>query len=131
RAHEVREVGDVADLQLRDLGREALAHLRPDALRRVDPRGRGALLALVLEGTANDRGHERVDVGARMGDDEVLAARLPDDARIVAVALDVLADRLPHPLEDAGRAGEVDSGELLARERDVPDDRTGAVDEVD
>ena len=41
------------------------------------------------------------------------------------------ADRLPHALEDAGRAGEVHAGEVLACERGVADLRAGAVDEVD
>ncbi len=66
-----------------------------------------------------------------MRDDEVLAAGLADDARVVAVARDVLADRLPHPVEDGGRAGEVDAGEVSARERRIADGGAGAVDEVD
>ncbi len=66
-----------------------------------------------------------------MRDDEVLAARLADDARIVAVVLDVGADGLPHPLEDGGRAGEVDAGEIGAGERRIADCGARPVDEVD
>ena len=66
-----------------------------------------------------------------MGDDEVLAAGLADDPRIVAVAAHVLGDRLPHAVEDAGRAREVDPGEVRARERRVADLGAGAVEEVD
>ena len=85
-AHEVAEVGDVADLDRRHLLGEPLAQRRPEVRGRVDARGRRALLALVLERAAHDRGRERVDVGRRVGDDEVLAAGLADDARVVAVA---------------------------------------------
>ena len=63
----------------------------------------------------------RVDVGGRVRDDEVLAAGLADDARVVAVLLEVRGDRPPHAVEDRGRAGEVDAGELGARERRVAD----------
>ena len=104
-----------------DLLGDLLAHLRPEARGHEDARRGGALLALVLEGAAEDRGRERLGVGARVRDDEVLAAGLADEPRVVAVARDVLADRLPHPLEDGGRAGEVDAREVLARERGIAD----------
>src|SRR5581483_5653565 len=54
-----------------------------------------------------------------------------DDPWVVPIAAYVVADRLPHPLEDGGRAGEVDAGEVLARERGVADGGARAVDEVD
>jgi hypothetical protein len=66
-----------------------------------------------------------------VGDDEDLAARLADDARGVAVGVDVRADRVPHRVEDAGGAGEVDSGEIRAREGGVADRGARPVDEVD
>jgi hypothetical protein len=66
-----------------------------------------------------------------VSDDEVLAARLADDARIVAVVGDVVADRLPHRLEDGRRPGEVDAGEIAARKRGIPDLGPGAVEQVD
>ena len=131
RAHEVLEVGDVAHLDLRDLLREPLAELRPEICRRIDPRGRRALLPLVLERAAHDRRRNRVDVRGRVGDDEVLAAGLADDPRVVAVVADVRADRLPHRVEDARRAGEVNACEVFAREGGVSDRRARSVDEVD
>src|SRR6186997_2525874 len=54
-----------------------------------------------------------------MGEDEVLAARLADDARVVAVIRDVGPDRLPHRLEHRGRPSEMHAGELRARQRGV------------
>ena len=66
-----------------------------------------------------------------MGEDEVLAARFADDARIGAIVGDVVADRLPHPLEDRGRAGEVDTGQVRARHDWVADLTSGPGDEVD
>ena len=48
-----------------------------------------------------------------MGEDEVLAAGLTDNARVVPVKGDVVADRLPYPLEDRGRPGEVHAGGTL------------------
>ena len=69
---------------------DAVAHLRPEVRGREDAGGGGALLSLVLERAAQDGGGDRLGVGARVGDDEVLAAGLADDARVVAVAGDVL-----------------------------------------
>src|SRR5919112_620612 len=83
------------------------AERRPEVRRRVHSRRGRALLALVLERSANDRGRNGVDVRGRVRDDEVLAAGLADDARVVVVRRirDVLPDRPPHPVEDTGRAG--------------------------
>ena len=118
-------------LELADLLHELVADRGPHALGRVHARGRRALLALILEGAAQDRGRDRLGVRGRVRDDEVLAACLADDARIAPVVGDVRADRLPHGLEDRGRAGEVHAGEVRARERRVADVLAGAVDEVD
>src|SRR5207253_7093476 len=87
----------------------------------VEAGGRRALLPLVLEGAADDRRRDGLDVRGGVGDDEVLAAGLADDARVVAVPTDVLPDRLPDALEDGRRAGEVDAGELRAGERGLAD----------
>src|SRR5690606_10191455 len=54
---------------------------------------------------------------ARVGDDEVLAARLADDAREGAVAIEPLADAAPERAEGRRAAGEVDAREVLAVER--------------
>ena len=66
-----------------------------------------------------------------MRDDEVLAAGLADDARVVPIVRDVRADRLPHSLEDRGGAGEVHASEVRACQRGIPDLRARPVDEVD
>ena len=50
-----------------------------------------------------------VGVGGGVGDDEVLAAGLADDAGVGAVAGDVLADGAPQVLERRGGPGEVDA----------------------
>src|SRR5690606_23575693 len=114
------------------LGRELLLETGvPDRRRDVRPGGRRALLALVLEGTAGERGPEDRRVGARVGDDEVLAAGLADQARVGAVLLDVLADRLPQVLEGPGRAGEVDARQVTVLEGDLGDRDAVAGEEVD
>src|SRR5581483_5241609 len=130
-AHEVREVGDVPDLEPPHLLDEPLPELGPEVRGREDPRRRRALLSLVLERAAHDGGRDGVDVRGRVRDDEVLAARLADDSRVVAVALEILRDRSPHAVEDGGRPGEVDAGEVARREHRVADLRPGAVDQVD
>src|SRR5258707_1256230 len=97
----------------------------------VRARGRRALLALVLErATDQDRG-ERRRVGRRVGDDEVLAARLTDETRVGAVVRDVLPDRAPQVLEGRGGAGEVDPGEVRLAQGDVGDRLAVAGDQVD
>src|SRR2546426_10242368 len=83
--------------------------------------GGGALLPLVLEGAACERGRERGDVSRGVGEDEVLAAGLADDPRIAPVRADAPAHGLPHPLERRGRAGEVDAREIGRGERRVAD----------
>ena len=85
RAHEVLEVGRVAHLDRRDVRDEPLLHLGPDIGRHVQARRRRALLALVLERAAHDRGRNGFRLGGGMSQDEVLAARLADDSRVVAV----------------------------------------------
>jgi hypothetical protein len=113
RADEVRQVGDVAHGERVDLGRElVLAAGVPDRARDVRAGGGRALLALVLEGAAVSAVFSTVRVGARVRDDEVLAAGLADQPRVGAVLLDVRADRLPQVLEGRGRAGEVDAGQV-------------------
>ena len=119
RAHEVPEVGDVAHLDLFHHRDGAIAHFGPERLRHVDAARRRALLPLVLEPAARDRDGELLRIGRRMRDDEVLAARFADDARIAAIAADVRADRLPHAVEDARAAGEVHAGEIRRVEQRV------------
>ena len=47
-----------------------------------------------------------------MGHDEILAARLADQARVALVLGDVLADGLPHGVEHRGAAREVHAREV-------------------
>src|SRR5262249_54688244 len=105
----------------RDVLDHALADLRPQIRRREDARRSRTLLALVLEAAADDCGRDRLGIRGWMRDNEVLAARLTDDARVVPVVGDVRADRLPHRLEDGRRAGEEHAGEVRAGERRVAD----------
>ena len=130
-AHEVAEVGDVAHRKLAHLGDEPVPESGPQAARDEEARRGGALLSLVLERPADDRRRERVRIRARMGEDEVLAACLADDPRIVAIPLQAAGDRPPHAVEHRCRAREVDACEIRARERGVPDGGAGAEDEVD
>ncbi len=131
RTHEVGEVGGIAHRQLADLGDELLLDPRPQRARDVGPRGRGAFLTLELERAADQRGDQRLHVGRLVGEDEVLAAGLADDARVVLVAVDVVADRLPHALEHLGGAGEVDAGQVGAGQHRVADRASRAGDHVD
>ncbi len=119
RAHEVREVGDVSDLDRADRRDQLVLHLRPHRLRDVDARRGRALLALILVAAADDRGRERAWIRRRVREDEVLAAGLADEPRVAAVAIEVVADALPHHPEHIGRAGEVDTCELGMIEDDV------------
>ena len=100
-------------------------------MRNVDAAGGRALLTLVLEAAADDRDRERLRIGARMGDDEILAARLADNARIRAIAVRVRADLLPHQIEHRRAAGEVQPGEIAVRERSIRDRHRIARKEVD
>ena len=72
-----------------------------------------------------------VGVGARVGDDEVLAAGLPDQARVRAVGGDVLPHGAPQVLEHLRRAGEVDAREVAGGEDDLADDDAVAGQQVD
>ena len=131
-AHRDAEVLDgIADRERRDLREQPRLQRRPEAPGDVRARRGRALLALVLEGAAAEGGGERVHVGRRMGEDEVLPARLADDPRVAAVARQVLGDRPPHALEHRRRAGEVEAAELGARERRVPHAPPRARHEVD
>ena len=96
-----------------DLGVEALGD--------VGARGGRALLALELEGAAQQRHGQGLRLGAGMREDEVLAAGLAHQARIALVPLDVGAHGLPHPLEDRGRAREMHPGQIRGIEYEAAD----------
>src|SRR5690606_10128841 len=96
RAHEVAEVARVAHANVADHCRNAVAHFGPERTRHVDPARCRTLLTLELESAAHDRNCQRLRIGRRMRNDEVLAARFANDARIATVTTHVAADRLPH-----------------------------------
>src|SRR5690606_16077584 len=109
-----------------DLGderHEALLELGPEAAGDVHAAGRRALLSLELETATDDGGGDRVQIalGRRVDEDEVLAAGLADEARVLLVVLDVLADAAPERLEGAGGAGEVDAAQVGAGQCGVAD----------
>ena len=120
-AHEVGQVGDVALRQAVGDVDEVALDLLPDRGRDVGARGGRALLALELEGAADHRGAQDGRVGAGVGEDEVLAAGLADEARVGAVAVEVGADLVPQVLERRRRAGEVDAGEVLVAQGGLAD----------
>ena len=117
RSHEVPEVGDVAHPNVRDHRRDPLAHLGPERIGDVRARRGAALLPLVFVGAPHHAHRERVDVRARVRDDEVLAAGLPDDPGVAAVAVEILRHRAPETPEYGGGSGEVNAGQLLVREQ--------------
>ena len=112
RAHEVAEVGHVADLDLMHHRGRAVPDVVPQRPGHVDAAGGGTLLPLVFEPAARDRDSDFHRIRRWVHDDEVLAAGFTDQARIGAIAADVFADLLPHPVEDFRAAGEVHAGEL-------------------
>ena len=66
-----------------------------------------------------------------MREDEVLPARLADEARIVGVAGEIRRDRLPQRLENFRRPGEMDSAQMAVGQQPLADDRRGTGHEVD
>ncbi len=110
---------------------EPFAQCRPQAPGRIETRGCRALLALELVGTAHAGDGEGVEVRRGVGEDEVLPAGLADNAGIVAIGADVLPDSAPDVLEGAGRAGEVNGGQVAVVESHGADLGTAAVDDVD
>ena len=131
RAHEVAEVLDVAHLDLVDHRDDPVAHLRPERSRHIHPADGRAFLTLELIAAPHDRDRQGGRIGRRVSDHEVLAAGLADDARVGTVRGHRGADRLPHGVEDAGAAGEVDPGEIPMGEQLVRDHRRVAGDEID
>ncbi len=131
RIHEVPEVADVADLDGGDLVEHSLLQLRPEAVGDVGPAGGGALLALVLEGAAHQPGCQDVQVGRLVGEDEVLAAGLADDAGIGLILADVGSDGQPDGREDVGGAGEVHAAEIGVVEDRRADHRARPRNQVD
>ncbi len=131
RPEEALRITDVTDHDVLELGADPVAHLREERLRQVEARRRRALLALVLVAAADDGRGELGRIGARVGDDEVLAAGLADDARVRSVAVQVARDALPEGLEGPGRASEVDARQVLAGEARLALRRPVAGDELD
>lgn len=136
RSHEVGPVLARPNLDLLDLALHLLPPSSlPQALGHVHPSERGALLSRVLEPGSDRLDHGLLDVGRLVDQVEVLSAGLSDDTRVGSVEVDVVGDLLPESLEDGGRTGEVETGELLVVDtllddlgcvsRDELEDRTG------
>src|SRR5437773_5264836 len=131
RSHEVAEFGDVAlGDGLHKVGHFG-AHVLPHRLWDVRARRGRALLALVFEGAAHQRGAQSGHVRRLVGDDEVLASGLAYQSRVRSLLVDVLADGLPHVLEHVGGAGEVDARELGMVQHAIRDLRRAAAHHVD
>ena len=131
RAAVVGQVGDVAVAQRRGLAQEVVAHPLPHRMRDERPRRRRALLPLVVEGAANQRGAQHIRPRRGVRDHEVLAAGLADQPRIAVVAVDIGADLLPQVLEGGRRSGEVDAGQPRVGQRHVGNREAVAGDQVD
>src|ERR1039457_115354 len=108
RPHEVREVGGIAHGDRLGLAGERLPELPPEATGDAGAGGRRALLALVLEGAAEQAHQQSLRRGALVSEDKVLAPGLTDQPRVGAVGAEVAGDLAPEPPEGVGRAREVD-----------------------
>src|SRR2546423_10060859 len=73
-AHEVAEVRGIADTHICQYAEDALANLGPQRFRYISARCGAALLTLIFVGAADDARRERVHIGARMRQNEILAA---------------------------------------------------------
>ena len=128
---EVAEVAHIAHVNLAQQLLQAGLQRGPLGGGDIDPGAGGALLALVLEPGPHDGGGGLVHVPRGVHEDEVLAAGLAHDAGVAAVALQVAADGLPHAVEDAGGAREVQPREAGILQDDLADERARSRDEVD
>ncbi len=88
-------------------------------------------MALVLEGAPDQGCGQLVDVRRIVGEYEVLAAGLAYDPRVVLVAVDVLANGPPHPLEHLGGSGKMHTGKVRAGHYRITDVAAAARDHVD
>ena len=100
-------------------GQEVVAHLLPHRVRDECPRRRRALLALVVERAANQRGAQYIRPRRAVREHEVFAAGLAHQSRVALVVLDVGADLLPQSLEGRRRSGEVDAGQSRIGQRHI------------
>ena len=130
-AHEVREVPHVADLDFAHHLTNVIADRRPQRLRDIHAAGSRTFLALILEGAAHDGDGQRAGIGGGMCDDEILAARLADDAWVAAIVAHVPADRFPHAVEDARTSREMHTRQIAVRQQRVRDRSRITGEEVD
>src|SRR4030095_1125559 len=103
---------DVADLDVLHHADHPVADVLPARLRHIHAAGRRALLSLEFVRAADGRDRDFLRIGRRGDADEVLAAGFADESRITAVLAEVLPDLLPHAVEDAGAAGEMNAGKI-------------------
>src|SRR5262249_32132142 len=99
-AHEIPEIGNVANGERICPLDQLIFDPIPHTVRDVNARGSTALLPLILETAANDRGDQRIRFGTCMGQNEVLATGFANEPWIGLVLRDVLTNGTPHLLED-------------------------------
>ncbi|CFE44679.1 Uncharacterised protein [Mycobacterium tuberculosis] len=91
----VGQVGDVTVAQLGGFGQQLIAHPLPHRMRDKRSRHRRALLALVIECSANQGRAQHIRAGRGVRHHEVLAPGLADQSRIAMVAADIGTHPLP------------------------------------
>ena len=131
RATEVAQIRHITVGQCLGGAEEVVTHALPERPWDKSPRGRRALLALVVEGPPDERGAQHIWARRGVCDHEILAAGLPDQSGIGVVAVDVRSDLPPQVLERGGRPGEVDAGQPWVGEDDLGYRDAVAGDEVD
>ena len=120
---EVIMLNRVTNGQRLDLGGHLLLEFSPLRLGDVESRSSTALLALVLEGTADSLLNGVVDVSGRVNQVEVLAASLADNSGVVAVSTlaDAVANSLIQLSEYGSATSVVKSSKFLVLEDDLGD----------
>lgn len=110
----VLDLGRRADGDLADLLDELLLEPArvPHRLGDVTPGQGRALLTLVLERRADGLNDARADVGSRVVQVEVFAARLADDPRVALVNVEILRNVLPQLAEDLSGSGKVKTSKV-------------------
>ena len=116
---------------LADLGHILLLEFRPDRARHIQAGGRRAFLSLEFECAADGCRDQGIDVGGIVGEDEVLAAGLANDAGIIFLLVNRIADGLPHALEHGCGTGKMDARQIGAGHHRITHLPAGTGNEID